>query len=141
MGNVYRPNADYSLATQVVGDNGKVAFIQKVEATDSSGTSLANYSVDLIASGSSLAAGATSTAVTGIPEGSYGWALQMTGTTPSLILEYLGPDGATYITLETATTSGSSYAGTIGVVIGANATVRLRNPTGATITAISSSLS
>jgi len=113
----------------------------QIEQVNSEGVATTNYTADLIASGSSLAAGATSTAVTGIPEGSYGWGLQMTGTTPSLILEYLGPDGSTYITLETATTSGSSYAATIGVVIGANATVRLRNPTGATITAISSSLS
>lgn len=40
MGNIYRPSADYSLATQVVGDNGKVAFIQSVQATDAAGNSI-----------------------------------------------------------------------------------------------------
>lgn len=37
MGNVYHPNADWSLATQVVGDNGRVAFIPSFQQVDSAG--------------------------------------------------------------------------------------------------------
>lgn len=38
MGNLYRPNTDYTLATQVVGDNGKVAFIPSFQAVGPTGT-------------------------------------------------------------------------------------------------------
>lgn len=38
MGNIYRPNTDYTLATQVVGDNGKVAFIPSFQAVGTTGT-------------------------------------------------------------------------------------------------------
>lgn len=37
MGNIYRPNTDYTLATQVLGDNGKVAFIPGVQVVDATG--------------------------------------------------------------------------------------------------------
>jgi hypothetical protein len=40
MGNIYRLSVDYTLADQVVGDNGKVAFIPGVKLVNSGGTAI-----------------------------------------------------------------------------------------------------
>lgn len=89
-----------------------------------------------LASNQTLAGNASTTPVTGVQGGSYIWAYQFGGTTPSLVLETLGPDGVTYQAVGSAVTA----SGQTGVVIGQNATVRLRNTTGNSITGLSSSL-
>lgn len=101
---------------------------------------LANQAADdatyTLASNETLAGSASRSPVTsGIAGGSYIWAYQFAGTTPSLILESLGPDGVNYQTIATVTASGAQ-----GVVIGSNATVRLRNGTANPITGLSSNL-
>lgn len=90
----------------------------------------------LIAIGSTLAGNTAATPVTGIIGGSYIWAYQLGGTSPSLILEALGPDGVNYQTVATVTASGTQWVGA-----GNNATFRLRNGTANSITGLSSSLS
>lgn len=95
----------------------------------------AGYSYALSAANSTLAASASGVAVPNVKGGSYIWAYQLGGTSPSLVLESLGPDGATYQTIATVTASGTQ-----GVVIGSNATVRLRNGTANPITGLSSNL-
>lgn len=84
----------------------------------------------------SLAAGATTTPVAGVVGGAYIWGYQFAGTTPSLIIESLGPDGLNYITVATVTASGAQ-----GLTFGNNATVRLRNAGANPITGLSSNLS
>lgn len=85
---------------------------------------------------SNIALGATTgtTPTAAVDGGSYLWDAQFTGT--SITLQALGSDGATWRDVATRTTSG-----TTGVVIGQNATVRLYNPNGGGLTAVSSSLS
>lgn len=92
-----------------------------------------------LATNQTLAAGSSSTPVTSIMAGSYIW--NVTGASGiaggnALVLESLGSDGATYQTVTTATA-----AGNIGVVLGANSTVRIRNSGASQITGIYSNLS
>jgi len=89
-----------------------------------------------LASNATLAAGASTTPVTGIGGASYIWAYQFAGTTPSLVIEALGPDGVNYQTITTATASGSQ-----GIVLGSNSTVRLRNAGANQITGLYSNIS
>lgn len=84
-----------------------------------------------LASNVTLAAGATSQPVTNLPAGTYIFGAQFSGTSPSLVLEYLGPDGTNYLTLATLTVSGSQ-----GVVLGSNTTLRLRNSGANSITSL-----
>lgn len=79
-----------------------------------------------LASNAGLAAGTTNatTPVTGISGGSYVFAYQFTqAATVAAVLEALGPDGVTYQMVTAITTT----SGTIGIVLGANSTVRIRN--------------
>lgn len=91
MGNIYKPNVDYTLATQVVGDNGKVAFIPSYQLVNSSGVpgGAASIATGQVADSLSPAAaiqivaaraGRQSVTITNI-----------TGTQPV----YLGPSGVT----------------------------------------------
>lgn len=88
-----------------------------------------------LANNQTLAAGGTTAAVAGITGGSYIWSYQFSGTSPSLILEALGPDGTNYQTIATVTQSGTQ-----GVVLGQGSTVRLRNAGANQITGLYSSL-
>ncbi len=83
----------------------------------------------VLASNISLAAGATSTAITAVAAGSYIFEAIFTGA--DLQLQRLGPDGATWINAGTLASSGSA-----GVVLAANDTLRLRNNSGAAITGL-----
>lgn len=58
MGVQYRLSVDYSLADQVVGDNGKVAFVQSVKITDSTGAAVSFLS--------GVAQGSTTSGQTGV---------------------------------------------------------------------------
>lgn len=80
-----------------------------------------------LAANITLAANAAALPVNNVPTGSYLFEALFVGV--SLDLQSLGPDAATWITLQTLTSPGS-----VGVVIGNNATVRLRNPNGAAVT-------
>lgn len=80
-----------------------------------------------IASGSSLPSGSTMAPVTGIPAGSYIFEAIFTGS--DLQLQRLGPDGTTWINAGVLAASGS-----VGVVLAANDSIRLRNNSGASIT-------
>lgn len=87
--------------------------------------------------GSSLAAGAATTPVTIVVGGSYIWSYILGGTSPSLVLEALGPDGTTYIPVNSVAVTAT---GAQGVVLGAGSTVRLRNSGANTITGLYSVL-
>jgi len=92
-----------------------------------------------LASNQSLTTATPTTPVTGIIGASYVWNVAQATTFGgfSLVLESLdsAPGSTTYQTIATVTAPGS-----VGVVIGNNATVRLR-AVGGTITALSSNLS
>lgn len=83
----------------------------------------------VLASNIGLAAGAASTAITAMAAGSYIFEAIFTGS--DLQLQRLGPDGATWINAGTLASSGS-----VGVVLAANDTLRLRNNSGAAMSAI-----
>ncbi len=85
--------------------------------------------VRTLANNISLAAGAASTAITAVAAGSYIFEAIFTGS--DLQLQRLGPDGATWINAGTLATSGS-----VGVVLAANDTLRLRNASAAAMSAI-----
>lgn len=72
----------------------------------------------------------------GIVGGSYIWDYVLAGTSPSLALQALASDGSTWTTVATVTASGRQ-----GVVLGNNASVRLKNTGSNAITGLSSSLS
>jgi hypothetical protein len=103
------------------------------DGTPNSGSSSSTYT--LASAIASLAPGATTTPITGVTGASYIWAYQFAGTTPSLVIETLGPDGTNYQTVATVTASGQQ-----GIVLGQNSTVRLRNAGANAITTLSSSL-
>ena len=124
--------------------NGQVVFLPAVVSVAESGGASGPTPATYLLAGSplaSLAAGATTQPVT-IPAGqsaSYGWATTMTGTSPSLAIEAVSADGATYFTVATITAPGTTpvviFTGSGG------ATVRLRNTGANPITALTSSLS
>lgn len=89
-----------------------------------------------LASSLTLASAGTTTPQNNIIGGSYIWAYQLSGTSPALVLESLGPDGVTFMVVATVYATGAQ-----GVVIGGNGTVRLRNSGANAITGLSSSLS
>lgn len=120
--------------TLVDGGSGRQALVAGVQLVGANGVALQGQSYTLYPGGT-LAASTAATAVTGVAGGSYVWSYQFGGTTPSLVLESLGPDGVTYQTIATVTASGTQ-----GVVIGNNATVRVRNGTANAITNLYSSL-
>jgi hypothetical protein len=110
-------------------------FTRAVDATGKdAGTSAATYT--LASNTASLPAGGTTPVVTGVQGASYVFAYQFGGTSSSLVLESLGPDGVNYQTITTVTASGTQ-----GIVIGQGATVRLRNAGANAITNLSASLS
>lgn len=125
--------ADWWAATKT-SINGKVAGIPAVQIVDGAG--IGTNSTYSLASNATLPGNATTTPVTGVKGGRYIFAYQFGGTSPSLILESLGPDGATYQTVATVTAGGSQ-----SVEFGENSTVRLRNGTANSITGLSASLS
>jgi hypothetical protein len=84
----------------------------------------------------SLAGNTATTSVSAVDSGSYVWSYVLGGTTPSLILQTLGPDGTTWQNVATVTASGSQV-----VTIPSSATVRLLNNTANAITGLSSKLS
>jgi hypothetical protein len=76
----------------------------------------------MLASNATLAAGATTAPVTGIAGAVYVWSYVLSGTTPQLVLEFQGPDGATWIPMATVTGNGAQ-----NIVLSPNSTIRLRN--------------
>lgn len=89
--------------------------------------------------GISLATTVASTPVTGINGASYIWNVQFpTTANVSLFLQALSADGSTYANVNTTALTAS---GSLGVVIGNNATVRIINTGSATVTGLYSSLS
>lgn len=91
-------------------------------------------SVYTLASAATIAANSAGTQASKLNSGMYLWDVQFTGT--SIVLQALGADGATWRDVATRTTSGTTE-----VRIGQNATVRLNNPNGTALTAVSSNLS
>lgn len=91
--------------------------------------SVAEPSARTLASNITLAAGATSTQITAVAAGSYIFEAVFTGA--DLQLQRLGPDGLTWINAGTLAASGS-----VGVVLAANDTLRLRNNSGGSITGL-----
>jgi hypothetical protein len=82
-----------------------------------------------LASNVTLAAGVAGATVSGVAAGSYIFEAIFTGAT--LQLQRLGPDGVTWINAGVLSTSGS-----VGVVLAANDTLRLRNGSDDAITGI-----
>lgn len=122
-------SADRLAGSATTDSSGKQMYVQAFQ--------MASNTYQLATSVSSLAAGASTGQTAGIAAGSYVWSYVLGGTSPQLKLEYLGPDGATWIQLGTTATANGSQ----GVVIGDNATVRLTNGSGSNaITGLSSSL-
>jgi hypothetical protein len=91
--------------------------------------SVAEPSARTLASNITLAAGAASTQITAVAAGSYIFEAVFTGA--DLQLQRLGPDGLTWINAGTLAASGS-----VGVVLAANDTLRLRNNSGGSITGL-----
>lgn len=90
-----------------------------------------------IATAATLAAGATSSTVAVNRSGTYGFTVILTGTSPSLTLQQLGPDGTTWMDVVTVTASGSQP---ITIFAGAGgAAVRLKNAGANPITALTAS--
>jgi len=92
-----------------------------------------------LATNATLASGANTAPVTVTSSASYGWAYIFGGTTPSLALQALGPDGTTWQTIATVSASGAQ-----GIVIfagAAGAQIRLLNTGANSITGLSSTLS
>jgi hypothetical protein len=83
----------------------------------------------VLATAATLAAGAATAPLTGVQAGSYIFEAIFTGA--DLQLQRLGPDGATWINAGVLAASGS-----VGVVLAANDTIRLRNNSGASITGL-----
>jgi hypothetical protein len=120
--------------TVPVSYGGRTLTAQVVTSATGGTAAAPTYTQDVqntytLASNASLAAGTTNatTPVSGIKGGSYIFAYQFTqAATVSLILEALGPDGTTYQTISSL----SATSGTVGIVLGENSTVRLRNGSG-----------
>lgn len=122
--------------SSALDSNGNQKQVLFVTGMDPNGNAL-GQTYQLATSLASLASGGTTGDTAGIAGGSYIWAYQLGGTSPSLVLEALGPDGSTWITIATVTATGQQ-----GVVLGNAARVRLRNGSGSNaITGLSSSLS
>lgn len=99
---------------------------------------IADQAYTLASALASIADGGASDPITGVASGSYIWALTAgTWAGATIKLQALGPDGATWLDV-----SGSSLAanGTVGVVVGANASLRLAATGGAPLN-VNSSLS
>jgi hypothetical protein len=93
--------------------------------TSSSGSSAAQQTYTL-ASAQLITAGSNSTPVTVTTSATYGWSYILSGTSPSVTLQVLGPDGTTWQTVGSPVTA----SGMQGVVIFAGvagASVRLLN--------------
>lgn len=86
-----------------------------------------------LASNITVANAGASTPVAGIQGGSYIFDAQFTGT--SIKLQSLGADGATWRDVTTLNASGS-----VGVVLGQGASVRLQNPNGTNDTGVYATL-
>ena len=133
---VFRPNVDYTLASQVTSPvSAKTAFIPSYVAVTSAGSPVDTLSYTL-ATNQTIAATSGTTPVTVTSRGTYVWDAQFTGT--SVVLQSLGADGVTWRDVATLSASGT-YAGEIR--IGSNAQVRLYNPNGTSDTGVYSSLS
>lgn len=76
----------------------------------------------MLASNATLAPGASTAPVTGIAGAVYVWSYVLSGTTPQLVLEFQGPDGATWIPMTTVSANGAG-----NIVLSPNSTIRLRN--------------
>lgn len=88
-----------------------------------------------LASNVGIASGGSTTAVAGVQGGSYVWALTAGAFNGATIkLQALGPDGSTYVDVDSLTANGQK-----GVVLGENAQVRLA-ATGGAPTGVSASL-
>jgi hypothetical protein len=83
----------------------------------------------VLATAATLAAGAATAPLTGVQAGSYIFEAIFTGA--DLQLQRLGPDGATWINAGVLAASGS-----VGVVLAANDSIRLRNNSAASITGL-----
>lgn len=132
---IYLGGAKVAAGTLADTTGSGTSSILKVQQVGADGFATSGSPATL-ASNVTLAAGASTTPVTGIAGASYVWAYQFGGTTPSLVLEALGPDGTNYQTVATVTASGTQ-----GIVLGSNSTVRLRNSGANSITGLYSSLS
>lgn len=94
--------------------------------------------VALVPANSTLAGNANSTPVTIANSAVYGWSYTFGGTSPSLKLQTLGPDGTTWQDSATVTASGAQP---VNVFSGSGGTtVRLLNATANSITGLSSQL-
>lgn len=125
MGNIYRPNTDYTLSTQVVGDNGKVAFIPKMTPTDTAGVPLptgASATTAMFAklvNNGNIGGGNATYAVTGTAYGAYATptdTLTITGSASKIIIvtDFWMAAGATAATLMTFFYTKRSTANTGG---------------------------
>lgn len=76
----------------------------------------------MLASNATLAPGATTAPVTGIAGAAYIWSYVFSSAAPQLALEFLGPDGATWLAIATVTAGGAQMVG-----MSPNSTIRLRN--------------
>ncbi len=118
--------------------DGTTAYAELVATADASGNIANSTSYNLTGSATPVGLAATTgtTPIAGVVGGVYVWDAQFTGT--SLQLQSLGADGTTYRTVATLNAAGT-FAGEVRV--GRNATLRLYNPNGTALTAVSSSLS
>lgn len=91
-------------------------------------------SVYTLASGATIAANSATAPTAKIQSAVYLWDVQFTGT--SIVLQALASDGTTWRDVATRTASGVTE-----VRMGQNATIRLNNPNGTALTAVSSNLS
>jgi hypothetical protein len=111
-----------------------VSGTRNADGSFTPGNSSGGSAVYQLATNATIAATTGTASTTGVQGGSYLWDVQFTGT--SVVLHALGSDGTTWRNVATATTSG-----TVGVVIGQNATLRLYNPNGTADTGVYSSIS
>jgi len=117
------------------GGNASNVWVPVMMGIDGNGLPLAS-STFTMASNVPLGATTGATPVTGIAGGSYIFSAIFTGT--SVALQTLGPDGLTWMALSPpAVLTGS---GSMGVVLGNNATVRLYNPNASGLTGVYASL-
>lgn len=126
MGNLYRPNVDYTLATQVVGDNQKVAFIPSFQQVDATGVAVggASSSFATTQAASSVSPAAATLLVAARPGRRSVTLTNITGTQDI----YIVPDNRT-----TGVSTGFLLAGTKGasLTLATNAALYGTSPTAA----------
>jgi hypothetical protein len=128
-----KPSGAYDAAFPVSLADGTTAYAEAHVMVDGFGNP-SGGNVYQLATNATIAATTGTASTTGVQGGSYLWDVQFTGT--SVVLQALGSDGTTWRNVATAAASG-----TVGVVIGQNATLRLYNPNGTADTGVYSSIS